>query len=96
MKQRRKKNKLLKIKKKREIDIRVLPIFSDNQINYIRIIMQERNTHYCSNCQITIPNDSEYQAHYRSDFHRYNIRRRLMNLESVSFDVFQKSIFLIL
>ncbi|CAD8168466.1 unnamed protein product [Paramecium pentaurelia] len=52
--------------------------------------MQERNTHYCSNCQITIPNDQEYQAHYRSDFHRYNIRRRLMNLESVSFEIFQK------
>ena len=43
---------------------------------------------YCSNCQIRLE-EEETKEHYKSDFHRYNIKRRLANLPPMSETAFQ-------
>ena len=35
---------------------------------------------YCSSCKIYIDNEEEYKNHFKSEFHRYNIKRKLVNL----------------
>jgi len=38
----------------------------------------------CSSCSITFNNEEEYKCHYKTDLHRYNVKRRMLNLESIS------------
>lgn len=39
---------------------------------------------YCSNCMISMTADDEAtKVHYKSEWHRYNIKRRLLNLQPV-------------
>lgn len=42
----------------------------------------------CSNCQYTIAEEKDYKIHYKSDFHRYNIKRRLLELQPASYEQF--------
>ena len=45
---------------------------------------------FCSNCKIEIKNNEEMKGHYKSEFHRYNIKRQLVSLPPLSFDQYQK------
>ena len=45
---------------------------------------------YCSNCHYNIENEAEYKEHYKSDFHRYNIKRKLVNLQPTSYETYLK------
>ena len=38
----------------------------------------------CVNCQLTFPHEEDYKQHYRSEHHRYNIKRKLIGLPPLS------------
>lgn len=38
----------------------------------------------CVNCQLQFDLEEEYLAHYRSEHHRYNIKRKLIGLQPLS------------
>lgn len=44
---------------------------------------------YCSNCYIKL-DENETKEHYKSEFHRYNIKRRLANLKPVSLETYEE------
>ena len=44
---------------------------------------------YCSNCFIKLEED-ETKEHYKSEFHRYNIKRRLANLKPLTMAAYQE------
>mmetsp|Transcript_16329 Transcript_16329/g.14018 ORF Transcript_16329/g.14018 Transcript_16329/m.14018 type:complete len:82 (+) Transcript_16329:66-311(+) len=44
----------------------------------------------CSNCKIEIMNDESLKTHYKSEFHRYNIKRHMVNLPPVTIEQFEK------
>jgi pre-60S factor REI1 len=46
----------------------------------------------CLSCSIAFPNPEDQRAHYRSDLHRYNMKRRVANLPPVKPDVFNAKI----
>ncbi len=46
--------------------------------------------YFCSNCHYSISNEADYKKHYKSEFHRYNIKRRLVNLPPATFEQFLK------
>lgn len=39
---------------------------------------------FCSSCQLDFHEEPIYKAHYKSDFHRYNITRKLIGLAPVA------------
>jgi len=45
---------------------------------------------YCSSCKIEVQNDDNLRDHYKSEFHRYNIKRKLVGLPPVTDDQFSK------
>ncbi|SPO32373.1 related to REI1 - cytoplasmic pre-60S factor [Ustilago trichophora] len=46
----------------------------------------------CLSCSIAFPNPDDQRTHYRSDLHRYNMKRRVANLPPVKADVFNAKI----
>ncbi|PWY98835.1 hypothetical protein BCV70DRAFT_201627 [Testicularia cyperi] len=46
----------------------------------------------CLSCSIAFPNPEDQRVHYRSDLHRYNMKRRVANLPPVKADVFNAKI----
>lgn len=46
----------------------------------------------CLSCSIGYPNPEDQRAHYRTDLHRYNMKRRVANLPPVRADVFNEKI----
>ncbi len=45
----------------------------------------------CNACQCVV-DDSQRQDHYRSEWHRYNVKRRVNNLAPITSDVFQQKL----
>lgn len=39
---------------------------------------------YCPSCQQPYPTNDLFKDHYKSDFHRYNIKRKMVKLPPVS------------
>jgi hypothetical protein len=48
------------------------------------------NNFFCSNCQFNIEDEKQYKSHYKSDFHRYNIKRKLLNLQPATYEQYLK------
>jgi pre-60S factor REI1 len=46
----------------------------------------------CLSCSIGYPNPEDQRAHYRTDLHRYNMKRRVANLPPIRADVFDAKI----
>ena len=46
----------------------------------------------CLSCSIAFPNPEDQRTHYRSDLHRYNMKRRVANLPPVKAEVFNAKI----
>ena len=38
---------------------------------------------FCAACHIEYNTDKEYKIHYKSEFHRYNIKRKMIDLMPV-------------
>jgi len=41
-------------------------------------------TFICVNCQLSYPEEATYKAHYKSEHHRYNVKRKLIALPPLS------------
>lgn len=46
----------------------------------------------CLSCSIAYPNPEDQRAHYQTDLHRYNMKRRVAHLPPVRADVFNAKI----
>ena len=44
----------------------------------------------CSNCEVNFDYEKEYIAHYKSDFHRFNVMRKVSGLPIVAYEKFMK------
>ena len=45
----------------------------------------------CNACDVVFNDDSEsHRAHYKTDWHRYNLRRRAVDLSPMLFEDFQE------
>lgn len=44
------------------------------------------NNYQCVNCQLHFEVEEEYITHYKSEHHRYNIKRKLIGLPPLSFE----------
>ncbi|CAD8156772.1 unnamed protein product [Paramecium pentaurelia] len=42
---------------------------------------------FCSSCLLNFLQEPTYKDHYKTDFHRYNIARKMINLDPVSYEV---------
>ena len=51
--------------------------------------MNATNRYCCVNCQVELSKEEDYIAHYRSEHHRYNIKRKLIDLEPISLQDYQ-------
>jgi pre-60S factor REI1 len=38
----------------------------------------------CVNCQLHFSDETHYKEHYKSEHHRYNVKRKLINLPPLS------------
>lgn len=50
--------------------------------------MTEENVFSCMTCRLLVTNQEHQREHYQSDWHRYNLKRKVASLPSVSLDVF--------
>ena len=44
----------------------------------------------CTSCKIDVRGEDGLRTHYKSDFHRYNIKRNLVQLPPVSLEVYKE------
>jgi len=44
----------------------------------------------CSSCLTTHNNEENYNLHYKSDFHRFNVKRKMAEFNPVSWEQFEK------
>lgn len=44
--------------------------------------------HRCSNCNTSLSSETEYKEHYKTEFHRYNLKRRSVNLPPATIEQF--------
>jgi len=52
-------------------------------------LQQLQNQHACTTCAVSFHYDMK-NAHYKSDWHRYNIKRRLAEMPAVTLQVFNE------
>jgi len=43
----------------------------------------------CITCMVKFPNSDMHRVHFKEDWHRYNLKRKVANLDAVSLDVFK-------
>ena len=47
---------------------------------------------FCGACSQTFENSDQHKLHYRSDFHAFNLKRKLVDLPPVSEEAFNESL----
>lgn len=47
-------------------------------------------SYFCSSCHCYLQEEKAYKAHYKSEFHRYNIKRKLLDFAPVTYEQFIK------
>jgi pre-60S factor REI1 len=47
---------------------------------------------FCNSCNYEVSNESERTTHYRSQWHRYNVKRKVQGMPPVAQDVFNKKL----
>ena len=47
---------------------------------------------FCSTCSISFSNSSEHREHFKLDWHRFNLRRKLRNKPPLKEDEFEKMV----
>lgn len=53
-------------------------------------IVSEATTYFCSSCLISFDDEKSYNAHYKTDFHRFNVKRKMAGFQPVSLEQFEK------
>jgi len=56
----------------------------------IPIPQHSEASYFCSSCQFHLHEEKEYKNHYKSEFHRYNIKRKLLEFVPVTYEQFMK------
>lgn len=46
---------------------------------------------FCANCEVNFDSEDAHKSHYRSDFHQYNLKRRMLKLAPIALDVYEKN-----
>ncbi|KAL9537167.1 hypothetical protein MBANPS3_012020 [Mucor bainieri] len=46
----------------------------------------------CLSCQVAFPNSEKQRNHYRTDWHKYNLKRKIANLSSVNAEQFAQKV----
>ena len=44
---------------------------------------------FCATCEVTFQNEEEHKLHYRSDFHQFNLKRKMLQLPPINEEQFQ-------
>ena len=52
--------------------------------------LNETDLYSCRSCNVGFTNSADHKLHYREDFHRYNLKRRTLNLGPISYPDFDK------
>ena len=55
----------------------------------VRRVTQPGRRLACGTCSVTFESADEHRAHARSDFHRYNLKRKARGMDPVSLDVYE-------
>lgn len=54
--------------------------------------VSEKYSHTCITCRVAFARAELQRDHYKSDWHRYNLKRKVAELPSVSAEVFQQKV----
>ena len=46
---------------------------------------------FCATCEINFDNQESYKAHYQTDFHQYNLKRRILKLSPLELEVYEQN-----
>lgn len=47
---------------------------------------------FCATCEVNFADEPEHKAHYKSDYHLFNLKRRMLQLAPITEAAFQKSL----
>lgn len=50
----------------------------------------QEGSYFCSSCHCYLQEEKAYKAHYKSEFHRYNIKRKLLDFAPVTYEQYIK------
>lgn len=45
---------------------------------------------FCSTCEVEFKEVKSHQSHYKSELHKYNLKRRMVDLSPVSEELYEK------
>lgn len=54
--------------------------------------MEDDNVLTCICCRQTFVSPQEQRSHYQSDFHRFNLKRKVVDLPPVSLELFEQKV----
>ena len=54
--------------------------------------MSSSGVYTCNSCVLTFDASDEQRAHMKSDWHRYNLKRRVAQLPPISFETFDSKV----
>ncbi|XP_060684164.1 tRNA endonuclease ANKZF1 isoform X2 [Hemiscyllium ocellatum] len=62
----------------------------DDVVSEGRVLLEISDKMYCSACQCSFENREDQKEHYKLDWHRFNLRRRLLAAQPVTAERFEK------
>ncbi|GCC40167.1 hypothetical protein chiPu_0024034, partial [Chiloscyllium punctatum] len=62
----------------------------DDVVSEGRVLLEISDKMYCSACQCNFENREDQKEHYKLDWHRFNLRRRLLAAQPITAERFEK------
>ena len=47
---------------------------------------------FCASCEVNFLDENEHKIHYKSDFHQFNLKRKMLQLRPINEPAFEKSL----
>ncbi|KAI7890796.1 non-SMC mitotic condensation complex subunit 1 [Mucor mucedo] len=63
-----------------------------HQAQHTNPLKPRNNVFTCLACQVAFPSTDRQRAHYRTDWHKYNLKRKIMNLPPFTAEVFAQKV----
>ncbi|GAA5812803.1 hypothetical protein MFLAVUS_006261 [Mucor flavus] len=63
-----------------------------HQAQHTNPLKPRNNVFTCLACQVAFPSTDRQRAHYRTDWHKYNLKRKIMSLPPFSAEVFAQKV----
>jgi pre-60S factor REI1 len=54
--------------------------------------MEDERKFTCISCQVILEDQEKHVAHHKSDFHRFNLKRKMINLPPVTLEQFNSKV----